>query len=94
TPIIKDFDPWIILAIIIEQSKGKREINLNDLLIAPCNIGRIFNLDSISLLELLHKVEKIGEIKIIRTAGLDVIRINNDRTFQECIETYYKNIEI
>ena len=94
TPIIKDFDPWIILAIIIEQSKGKREINLNDLLIAPCNIGRIFNLDSISLLELLHKVEKIGEIKIIRTAGLDVIRINNERTFQECIETYYKNIEI
>lgn len=94
TPIIKDFDPWIILAIIIEQSKRKREINLNDLLIAPCNIGRIFNLDSISLLELLHKVEKIGEIKIIRTAGLDVIRINNDRTFQECIETYYKNIEI
>ncbi|WP_278849766.1 DUF4007 family protein [Megamonas funiformis] len=94
TPIIKDFDPWIILAIIIEQSKGKREINLNDLLIAPFNIGRIFNLDSISLLELLHKVEKIGEIKIIRTAGLDVIRINNDRTFQECIEIYYKNIEI
>lgn len=94
TPIIKDFDPWIILAIIIEQSKGKREINLNDLLIEPCNIGRIFNLDSISLLELLHKVEKIGEIKIIRTAGLDVIRINNDRTFQECIEIYYKNIEI
>ena len=67
---------------------------MNDLLIAPCNIGRIFNLDSISLLELLHKVEKIGEIKIIRTAGLEVIRINNDRTFQECIEIYYKNIEI
>lgn len=92
-PIVKDFDPWIILAIIVEQFKGKKEINLNDLLTAPCNIGRIFNLDSISLLDLLHKVERIGEIKIIRTAGLDIIRINKNRTFQECIEIYYKNIE-
>lgn len=87
------FNPWIILAIIIDQAKDRKEINLNELLTAPCNIGRIFNLDAISMLDVLHKVERIDEIKIIRTAGLDIIRINRSRTFQECVDKYYESIE-
>lgn len=87
------FNPWIILAIIVEQAKDRKEINLNELLTAPCNIGRTFNLDAISMLDVLHKVERIDEIKIIRTAGLDIIRINHSRTFQECVDKYYESIE-
>lgn len=87
------FNPWIILAIIVDQAKDRKEINLNELLTAPCNIGRIFNLDAISMLDVLHKVERIDEIKIIRTAGLDIIRINHSRTFQECVDKYYESIE-
>ena len=91
-PAVSTFDPWIILAVIMDQSGGRSEIGLNELLTAPCNIGKVFNLDAISMLELLRKVEKIGEIKIIRTAGLDIIRINGMRTFQECVDVYYSRI--
>lgn len=91
-PAVSTFDPWIILAVIVDQANGKSEIGLNELLTAPCNIGKVFNLDAISMLELLRKVEKTGEIKIIRTAGLDIIRINNVRTFQECVDVYYSRI--
>ena len=87
------FNPWIILAIIVDQAKDRKEINLNELVTAPCNIGKIFNLDAISMLDVLHKIERIDEIKIIRTAGLDIIRINHSRTFQECVEKYYESIE-
>lgn len=45
------------------------------------------------MLDVLHRVEKTGEIKIIRTAGLDIVRLNNQRTFQECVEMYYASIE-
>ncbi|MBB5182682.1 DUF4007 family protein [Catenisphaera adipataccumulans] len=92
-PSVKSFNPWVVMAVISEQAKEKKEIRLNELLTSPCNIGKVFNLDSISMLELLHEVEKLGEIKIIRTAGLDVIRINHDRTFEECVENYYDDIE-
>lgn len=92
-PSTTNFNPWIILAIIVDQAKDRKEINLNELLTAPCNIGRIFNLDAISMLDVLHKVERIDEIKIIRTAGLDIIRINHSRTFQECVDKYYESIE-
>lgn len=92
-PAADSFNPWVILAIISDQAKGRIEISLNELLTSSCNIGRIFNLDAITMLDILHKVEKLGEIKIIRTAGLDIIRLNNQRTFQECVDIYYDNIE-
>ena len=92
-PAAKSFNPWVILAVIVEQVDGRKEIALNELLTAPCNIGRIFNLDAITMLDVLHRVEKTGELKIIRTAGLDIVRLNNQRTFQECVDMYYANIE-
>ena len=36
--------------------------------------------------------EKMGEMKIIRTAGLDVVHLLNEHTFQECVENYYANL--
>ena len=92
-PVAKSFSPWVILAVIVDQVAGRGEIALNELLTAPCNIGRIFNLDAITMLDILHRVEKTGEIKIIRTAGLDIVRLNNQRTFQECVDMYYASIE-
>ena len=92
-PFADMFNPWVVLAIIVDQADGKEEIGLNELLTAPCNIGRTFNLDAITMLDILHKVEKLGEIKIIRTAGLDIIHINYQNTFMQCIEAYYRTIE-
>lgn len=91
-PSSSTFDPWVILAIIAEQAGDRREISLNELLTAPCNIGRIFNLDSITMLEILYRIERLGEIKIIRTAGLDVIHILNAPTFIDCVNAYYTSI--
>ena len=91
-PYVEGLDPWIILAIIVDQANGRTTISLNELLNGKCNIGRIFNLDSINMLDVLHKVEKTGEIKIIRTAGLDIIKINTEKTFQECVKIYYKRM--
>ena len=91
-PAASSFDPWVVLAIICDQAKGRQQIGLNELLTAECNIGRIFNFDAITMVDVLRKVEKIGEIKIIRTAGLDVIHLLNEHSFQECVENYYANL--
>lgn len=92
-PMARSFNPWVIMAVIAEQSNGREEIALNELLSAEKNIGKVFNLDSICMLSLLHKVEKLGEIKIIRTAGLDVVRVLHKRSFIDCVKKYYADIE-
>ena len=86
-PLASSLNPWIT-----EQSNGMQEISLNELLTAKCNIGKIFNLDAITMLEVLHKVENLGAIKIIRTAGLDVVRLLQQYTFDECVDNYYQSI--
>lgn len=57
------------------------------------NIGKVFNLDVITMIDVLHEAEKTGAIKIIRTAGLDIIRIEHRYTFEECVDKFYESIE-
>ena len=92
-PQASSFNPWVILAVIHANAEGRKEIGLNELLTAKNNIGRVFNLDSITMLDVLHTVESTGELKIIRTAGLDVIHLANEYSFEDCVKRYYEDIE-
>lgn len=91
-PVAKSFNPWVVLSVIVDQVDGREEIGLNELLTNPCNIGKIYNLDAITMLDILHDIENLGMLKIIRTAGLDVIHISKQITFIECVEKYYESI--
>ncbi len=85
-------NPWVALSVVYDQAKGNTEISLSNLLSAPCNIGRVFNLDSITMIDVLHRAEKTGLLKIIRTAGLDYIRIEEGWSFIDCVNKYYEEI--
>ena len=37
-PMASAINPWIALAVIVEQAKGAQEISLNELLTAPCKL--------------------------------------------------------
>lgn len=91
-PSASTFSPWIALAVIMDQASDRRELSLNELLNSPNNIGKVFNLDSVNMLDILYEIEKLGALKINRTAGLDVINILCDYTFQDCVDNYYESI--
>ena len=93
-PQVSSFNPYVVLAVIADNSNGQQEIKMNDILQGKNNIGKIFNLDTISMIEILRKAEKTGELKIIRTAGLDVIQITNPQNdFLYYAEKFYESIE-
>ena len=92
-PAKDTLNPWVVLAVIVDNANGQKEISLNELLNAPCNIGRVFNLDSITMLDTLYKIERLGLIKINRTAGLDVITLETELDFLGCVEQFYKQID-
>lgn len=91
-PSVESIDPWVAYAVIMDQANNRVEIGLNEILSFPKNLGKVFNLDSIGMLNVLHKIEKLGLIKIIRTAGLDVIHINTPMTFEQCVDSYYATL--
>ena len=92
-PASDTLNAWVVLAVIVDNANGRKEINLNELLTSPCNIGRVFNLDSVTMLDVLYRVEKLGLIKINRTAGLDVITLQNSLSFIDCVENFYNSID-
>ena len=88
----KKINPYIALSLIVRENEGKSEIAINDLRVKENSICKIFNLDVIELLDILSEIEKLGEIKIIRTAGLDVIRLLNAKKSEDYILQYYKEL--
>lgn len=93
-PPASTINPWIALAVIVDNARGSKEISLSELLSSPCNIGKVFNLDSITLLDVLYSIEQIGEIKVNRTSGLDVINIANNYDFIKCVNFYYAEMDM
>jgi len=92
-PKLDSINPIIVLAVIIEQAKGREEVKISSILNDKCNAGKVFNLDIIILTNLLNRLENMGYIKVVRTAGLDYIRITkNDIDFLWCVNEYYNFI--
>lgn len=86
--------PAKILAAIIADRHPEAQIKIQSILNDKNGIGKIFNLDSVSLSEYLDKMEKDNLIKITRTAGLDVIRFTKPASkFEDYIQSYYKEIQ-
>ena len=77
-PSAATLNPLVVFAVIVDNAHGRRELNLNEPLLVPRNIGRVFNLDSVTMLECLYEIEKLGLVKINHTAGLDPVNILQD----------------
>lgn len=91
-PKLEMIPQLVLLAAIIKSANGEKEIRISSLQNDKLQIGKIFNLDSITLINALYRLETTGLIKVIRTAGLDIIRIETDMSFLECVEAYYKEL--
>lgn len=99
-PLSLVINPLIILAIIVNEKEKLEEkdgIKVSDIKIstlesAPNNIGRIFNLNNLTVAMYLDKLQNMGYIKVVRTAGLDIVKINEELTFIDVVEKYYKSI--
>ena len=92
TPKKDTLHPLIVLAVILDQANGETSIKISSLQNDENNVGKVFNLDIITLTALLNKIELLGYIKVVRTAGLDIIRIEKPIGFLECVKEYYKSI--
>ena len=92
-PLKDSISPLILLACILQQAGDVREISLQSILHGDGSVGKIFNLDVITLMDILGQAELQGYIRIVRTAGLDVIRISKENgKALDFVEEYYKSL--
>lgn len=84
--------PLIALAIILKGHPEQREIKISSLFTEERSIGKVFNLDMETLIKILYTLERMGYIKVIRTAGLDIIRLEKEIDYLMAIKEYYSSI--
>lgn len=92
TPKKDTLHPLILLAVIVDQARGQQEIKISAIQNDTCNVGKVFNLDIITLTNILYKIELMGYIKVNRTAGSDVVNIEGEMDFLGCVREYYRVI--
>ncbi|NLX64374.1 MAG: DUF4007 family protein [Clostridiaceae bacterium] len=81
--------PLIVFAVIVDQAKGRKQIKISSIQNDKCNAGKVFNLDIITLTNILNRLDLMGYIKVVRTAGLDYIDILKESDFLGCVREYY-----
>lgn len=89
-PSHDELDKMAVLYVMVDNlPKGKSSVSMNELQYAPNNIGRIFNLDRTEINNYLDKLRNSDIISITRTAGLDMVYINQSKTTDEIMTEYY-----
>ncbi len=96
-PLENGFPPLVLLAAIAgrytdEDGEMKREIRLSSLLNDKGSPGKVFNMDSVLLLGLLGGLENRGLVQVVRTAGLDVVRMKEALSFEDAARMYYEEL--
>lgn len=92
TPKLDMLPNLILLAAIIGGANGSKEIKISSLQNDKGQIAKMFNLDSVTLINVLYRLETAGYIKVIRTAGLDIIQMTANMTFLDCVQQYYNEL--
>lgn len=82
----------IALAVILKCASENREIRFSTILTDKNSLGKVFFLDNIAMMNILYKLDMLGYIKVVRTAGLDVVRILTDLDFHSCVRKYYEEL--
>ena len=92
-PLYNKLDRLAVLFVIVANLKdNKTSVDIDTLVSQDNNIGKIFNLDRNMINDYLDRLRQDGFIQLNRTAGLDMIYVN-EITPAQILEIYYKQSE-
>lgn len=92
-PKMHFLDPMIVFYVIVDRLGKEKNTTVDRLLNEECNIGRVFNLDRITINQYLDILQDRDYLQINRTAGLDTVYLTREISCQEILSEHYNNIE-
>ena len=94
-PTREILDKMAVLYVIVSNlGEGKKSVSINELVNAPNNIGRLFNMNRVRINEYLDQLRVAGCLTINRTAGLDMVYINEELDARGILVKYYEKSQM
>lgn len=84
----------VLYVITCNLPKDKNSVSIDDLLNAPNNIGRVFNLSRVAINNYLDQLRIAGYLTINRTAGLDMVYVESPMKPQDIMTEYYSKAQV
>lgn len=87
--------PEIFMCVLLSLTAGRKEWRLQELFMGTeetDGLGGIFGLDFAGMLTVLYALEKQGALHVVRTAGLDLVRIASEEPPLRWAERYYEGL--
>lgn len=84
----------VLYVITCNLSEEKNSVSIDDLLNAPNNIGRVFNLNRVAINDYLDRLRIAGYLTINRTAGLDMVYVESIMKPQDIMAEYYTKAQV
>lgn len=81
---------YAVLYVLLDRMGQRKQVSIQDLLQEPCNVGRIFHLDSYRLNTCLDELQADGLLTVQRTAGLNMVQPSAGLDAQEAAVRYYE----
>ena len=75
---------------MVKQMSGENSIHIEALLNDEKSIGKVCCINRVLLNEYLDELESTGDIRVNRTAGLDVVYLVKDITTEDIVQSFYK----
>lgn len=83
-----------LYVITCNLSEVKNSVSIDDLLNAPNNIGKVFNLSRVAINNYLDQLRIAGYLTINRTAGLDMVYVESPMKPQDIMTEYYTKAQV
>ena len=84
----------VLYVITCNLSEAKNSVSIDDLLNAPNNIGKVFNLSRVAINNYLDQLRIAGYLTINRTAGLDMVYVESPMKPQDIMTEYYTKAQV
>lgn len=88
-PSMNNLDPYIVYWLILSQMQENNSINIEELLRENNSVSKLLNLDKILLNEYLDTLKRMGLITLNRTAGLNMVYVNQKYTLKEIFDIHF-----
>lgn len=79
----------IVLYELCNIFRDNNSLSIDRIITGENGLSKIYNLNSISVNVYLDKLEHMGYLRVNRTAGLDIVYMNQKMNAEEIIEEYY-----
>ena len=84
------FSEFVVLYELENMLDGREGLSIDEAVNGENGLAKIYNLTSVMANEYFDRLDAAGYIRVVRTAGLDMVYVNTQKSVVDIMREYYE----